>query len=333
MDWRVLLNLPSLSADLIGRVAPIPDRQSRNGSNSMDRFDLRDRWEAHRNRPALARLPRWLCRRWAKRLAKWTGKPQKRETDLFWGQAMTIVYPEFVSNKIGRLGYFETDQTSMFIDVLRPGMTVYDVGSHFGYFSLLASEIVGDSGRVFAFEPTASTFGVLQENAARRANINCNNVAAYCESGEIMLMDQGLGDSALNFIVGNQQEVDTENRSSAGKLINVPAVTLDDFAQQHGDPDFVKIDAEGSEGSILEGMAEIISRSHPSISLEMSDQVCERTGNQPSGRNIEFLMDQGYEVFDYHLCRPRRHDVKRSYVYDNLLFRHRQWHANDRVAA
>lgn len=269
----------------------------------------------------------------AKQLVKWTGKPQTRETDLFWGQTMTIVYPEFVSSCIGRSGYFETDQTSMFIDLLRPGMTVYDVGSHFGYFSLLASQIVGDSGRVFAFEPTVSTFNVLKQNAARCENVTCNNLAAYCESGEITFMDQGLDDSALNFIVSDEQNVDAESKSSGARLIKVPAVTLDEFAEQHGYPDFVKIDAEGSEATVLQGMSKILERCHPSISLEMSDDVCERTGNRPSVRNIEFLMDQGYEVFDYQHCRPRRHDVKQSYVYDNLLFRHRQWYASDRAAA
>ena len=291
----------------------------------MDRLELRDCWDTQRNRSVFRNIPRWFSRRVAKNLVTWTGKPQKRETKLFWGQPMTIVYPEFVSGKIGRLGYFETDQTSMFIDVLRPGMIVYDVGSHFGYFSLLASEIVGDSGHVFAFEPTANTFNVLKENAARRENITCNNMAAYCENGEITFLDQGLGNSALNFIVGDEQEVDSDTHDSNARLIKVPAVKLDDFAEANGYPDFVKIDAEGSEATILEGMTRIIDRNHPGISLEMSDQVCERTGNQPSGRNIEFLMDHGYEVFDYQSCQAKCHDVKRSYVYDNLLFRHRQW--------
>ena len=83
---------------------------------------------------------------------------------------------------------------------------------------------------------------------------------------------------------------------------------------------------------ILEGMEEIIERCHPGISLEMSDQVCEKTGNRPSCRNIEFLMDQGYEVIDYQQCHPRQHAVRGSYVYDNLLFRHRDWNAIQRTA-
>jgi len=279
----------------------------------------------------LENLPQWFSWRVTKKLAKWSGQPRKRVTRLFWGQPMTIVYPEYVSSKIGRYGYFETDMTSMFIDVLRPGMVVYDVGSHFGYFSMLASELVGDNGHVFAFEPTANTFNLLTDNAARRNNITCNNIAAFRETGEITFRDQGLDDSSLNFIVSDKENIDSS--SSRGQLVTVPAVKLDDFAADHLDPDFVKIDAEGAEGPILEGMTQIIQRSHPGISLEMGDQVCQRTGNRPCRENVEFLMDLGYQVYDYRSCKAERHETMSSYGYDNLLFRHPQWEFATRRAA
>ncbi len=297
----------------------------------MDRVEVSRCWDKSRNKFPLENLPQWFSWRMTKKLAKWSGKPQKRQTRLFWGQEMTIVYPEFVSSKIGRYGYFETDMTSMLIDVLRPGMIVYDVGSHFGYFSMLASELVGPQGRVFAFEPTADTFNILQENAARRQNITCNNVAAFRESGEITFWDQGLDDSSLNFIVGDDHEVNV--KASRGRVIKVPAVKLDEFAQQHVDPDFVKIDAEGAEGPILEGMTQIIRRKHPGISLEMGDQVCERTGNKPCRENIEFLQDHGYEAFDYRSCQAARHETMSSYDYDNLFFRHPDWQIRSQSAA
>jgi FkbM family methyltransferase len=244
---------------------------------------------------------------------------------------MTIVYPEFVSSKIGRYGYFEADMTSMFVDVLRAGMVVYDVGSHFGYFTMLASELVGDAGHVFALEPTAATFAVLQENASRRPNITCSNVAAFRHSGEITFRDQGLNDSALNFVVNGEPGGQPDD--SLGQVTTVGAVKLDDFATEHGDPDFVKIDAEGAEGPILEGMTGIIRRCHPGISLEMGDQVCQRTGNKPCRQNIDFLRDHGYEVFDYRTCRAAPHQARSSYGYDNLFFRHPSWRSADQRAA
>ena len=294
---------------------------------AVNRAEVSRRWDGCRHQPSISRIPQWLNWRFTKKIAKWSGRPRKQETKLFWGQAMTVVYPEYVSSKIGRYGYFETDMTSMFIDVLRPGMRIYDVGSHYGYFSMLASELVGNTGHVFAFEPTAETFQVLQENAARRDNITCNNVAAFRETGEITFLDQGLHDSSLNYIVNDEAVGNAEHQQADANLIRVRAVKLDEFADEHGDPDFVKIDAEGAEGPILEGMSQIIQRCHPGISLEMGDQVCAKTGSKPCRENVEFLLDHGYEVYDYHQCQAERHEVMSSYSYDNLFFRHPQWQA------
>ncbi len=290
----------------------------------MERTEINCLWDTFRHRSRLDRFPRWLDWRVSKKVAKWSGRPRRRETRLFWGQAMTIVYPEFVSCKIGREGYFETDLTSMFVDILRPGMVVYDVGSHFGYFSLLASELIGPSGKVFALEPTANTFKVLSENAARRDNICCMNLAAFRETGEITFWDQGFDGSSINFIVNDETRIDADH-TQHGQMITVPAVKLDEFADEHGDPDFLKIDAEGAEGPILEGMSRIIERSHPSISLEVGDGISEKTGNKPCRENVQWLLERGYEVFDYEDCHAKPHVVADTYIYQNLLFRHPQW--------
>jgi len=297
----------------------------------MDREEVNLCWVAQRDRSSFHDLPRWAKWRVTKKFAKWSGKPRQVSVPLFWGQEMTIVYPEYVSGRLGRYGFFEKDVTSIFIDCLEPGMTFYDVGSHFGYFSLLASTLVGPEGQVFAFEPTANTFQVLSENAARRDNITCNQVAAYRESGHLTFLDQGLGDSSLNFIVGDQWE---GGETKAGtREIQVPAIKLDDFAQQHGDPDFLKIDTEGAEVPVLQGMANVIQRCHPTIVLELGDPVCERTGNEPSRQNVVLLQDYGYEVFEYQNFRCQPHKVKNSYPYTNLLFRHPSRIHRGRVAA
>ncbi len=142
---------------------------------------------------------------------------------------------------------------------------------------------------------------------------------------QITFLDQGLDDSSLNFIVNDEAVVDAELQHRNVNLIRVHAVKLDEFAEEHGDPDFVKIDAEGAEGPILEGMSQIIQRCHPGISLETGDQICEKTGSKPCRENVEFLMDHGYEAYDYRDCRPARHEVMSNYSYDNLFFRHPQW--------
>ncbi|QDT07922.1 hypothetical protein K227x_63510 [Rubripirellula lacrimiformis] len=287
----------------------------------MDRLELLRRWDERRNQSALAAPAQWLDWRIHKKLAKWTGRARKRQANLFWGQPMTIVYPENVSNRIGRHGYFEDDVTAMFLDVLRPGMVIYDIGSHYGFFSLLASEIVGATGQVLAWEPTPSTFALLSENADRRENITAVNLAAFSCTGSLRFLQQDVRDSSLNFVVHESESVDCPG----AHVITVPAVALDDYVTEHPEPDFLKIDAEGAEGQILEGMIEIIKRSHPGISLEMGDRVNEKTGNRPCRENVEFLMDHGYQPFEYRNRQRHAHQIETRYQYKNLLFRHPQW--------
>ena len=285
-----------------------------------DRDEVKQLWLRQNERRHIRNLPRWAKVRIERKAAKWLGKACKVSVPLFWGQEMSVVFPEFVSGRLGKFGYFEDDVTSMFIDCLEPGMTFYDVGSHYGYFSLLASSLVGPKGHIFAFEPTAATYEVLAENAARRDNITCCKVAAYRESGPLAFIEQGLGRSSLNFVIGDGYEPDSAD--SMIQRTTVPAVKLDDFAHQHGDPDFLKIDTEGAEIPVLQGMTETIDRCHPTIVLEMGDQVCTTTGNGLSRRNVDFLLDFGYEVFEYRNRDRHRHVPRDSYCYTNLLFQH-----------
>ena len=285
-----------------------------------DRDEVKLSWLRQDERRHIRNLPRWAKVRIEKKAAKWLGKARKVSVPLFWGQEMSVVFPEFVSGRLGKFGYFEDDVTSMFIDCLDPGMTFYDVGSHYGYFSLLASSLVGPSGQVFAFEPTAATYEVLTENAARRDNITCCKVAAYRETGPLAFIEQPVGRSSLNFVIGDGYEADPADHTARETI--VPAVKLDDFADQYGEPDFIKIDTEGAEIPVLEGMIKTIQRFHPTIVLEMGDHVCSSTGNGLSRRNVDFLLEQGYEVFEYRNRDRHPHVARDSYSYTNLLFRH-----------
>ena len=285
-----------------------------------DRDEVKLSWLRQDERRHIRNLPRWAKVRIEKKAAKWLGKACKVSVPLFWGQEMSVVFPEFVSGRLGKFGYFEDDVTSMFIDCLDPGMTFYDVGSHYGYFSLLASSLVGPSGQVFAFEPTSATYEVLTENAARRDNITCCKVAAYRETGPLAFIEQPVGRSSLNFVIGDGYEADPADHTARETI--VPAVKLDDFADQYGEPDFIKIDTEGAEIPVLEGMIKTIQRFHPTIVLEMGDHVCSSTGNGLSRRNVDFLLEQGYEVFEYRNRDRHPHVARDSYSYTNLLFRH-----------
>ena len=286
-------------------------------------LNLQESWQTWNRRTPLNRLARWIDWRVTKKAARWSGRAIKRSVPMFWGQEMTIVYPEYVSGQLGRHGFFEHDVTSAMIDVLQPGMTFYDVGAHFGFYSLLASTAVGESGQVHAFEPAPSTFPILSENAQRRGNIQVHNLAVFNERKTLDFWQQELRDSAINFLVNDTCKLDSPEVKS-GRVCRVQALPLDEFVQEHGDPDVIKLDVEGVEGPVLSGMSQLLQRRKPVVSMEVGDVITEKTNNQPCRENVQFLMDFGYEVFEYRDGQPRPHTLCEVYEPSNLLFRHPQ---------
>ena len=95
--------------------------------------------------------------------------PYKIKT--FWGKRMKVVLPEVISSDLRRFGFIEDSVASFIINYCSRGNTVVDVGSHFGFFSLLMAEVVGNNGNVHSFEPTPTTFSVLESNVSKIENI------------------------------------------------------------------------------------------------------------------------------------------------------------------
>jgi SAM-dependent methyltransferase len=81
------------------------------------------------------------------------------------------------------LGTYEPEQTRSFQDLVRPGDIVYDIGAHYGYYTLLASELVGASGKVFAVEPCPRNLAFLRRHIALNG---CSNVQVL----ELAIADQ-----------------------------------------------------------------------------------------------------------------------------------------------
>ena len=66
---------------------------------------------------------------------------------------------------------------------VRPGMTVYDIGANFGFFTLIAARLVGERGRVFAFDPEPECISRIQAGVCRNGMDNVCVVRAAVWSG------------------------------------------------------------------------------------------------------------------------------------------------------
>jgi FkbM family methyltransferase len=146
--------------------------------------------------------------------------------------------------------------------LLQPGQNVIDIGANYGVYALSMAKKVGPSGRVWAFEPASETAGLLAESIAINGftQITLERKALSSASGTAQLSLNK--NSELNALVRD---------ASAGASETVQLTTLDECLDVYGwrDVEFMKIDAEGEEGKILEGGKRFFAELSPMVQYEV----------------------------------------------------------------
>jgi FkbM family methyltransferase len=249
--------------------------------------------------------------------ARMLGRPLQVRARTFWGERMCVAVPECVAKQILRYGFYEEGLTRMLLALLRPGMVFADVGAHVGYYTLLASLIVGQNGRVLSFEPMPATFDLLKRNTSHCPNVRLNQVAVFSDSGTLQLSDPGLEFSAFASFTKPR----LRRGAPAPTRIEARAIRLDDYLDAFSaGPLFVKIDVESAEAHVLRGMTKVIDALRPVISVEVGD--FDLPGIPSSRDLIDAIAARDYLVFEYGTpTEPlRRHEPRARYTYDNLVF-------------
>ena len=241
------------------------------------------------------------------------------KTKTFWGREMNVVLPEVVSSDIRRFGFIEESVASFIINFASKGDCLIDIGAHFGFFSLLMGDVVGKDGSVHSFEPTPSTFLVLENNTKFDCNIFINRNAIWDFNKVIELNDYGLTSSAFNSI---NESRDKKNDAEIPKTkIKVNAIKLDDYVRDHCIvPKLIKIDAESAEYQVLKGMDNILSKMDPLLCIELGDLGINNVIS--SKKIIQFLMNNySYKPYEIKDGRLFIHKIKDNYEYTNLFFK------------
>ena len=230
---------------------------------------------------------------------------------------MRVMAPEAVSNQLIRFGLTEPGLTAYLLRLLRPGDRFVDVGAHFGYFTLLAAQLVGGDGEVHAFEPTPSTFRVLAANVGLRANVVLNQVAVWSHPEIVTITDLGTRLSAFNSLFQPRLE-QAQLRRTRVTPVRVEAVSLDDYCRKAGmHPAFVKIDAESAERQILDGMQRLLDEDRPVVTVEVGDFGI--SGAATSAELLQALIAHDYRPLELNTGRLRPHVTMSRYGYDNIL--------------
>lgn len=164
------------------------------------------------------------------------------------------------------LGIIEPETQSVLTNVLRPGMTFYDIGANVGFCSIIAGRLVNPGGRVVSFEP-------LPENArALRHNVDINNFGHF----SIFEMALSVADGEMSFAKSDRMtdgRLESVNRlpSEYAGDIRVAARRLDSIVNEATlpPPDLVKIDVEGAENDVLCGARDTLARHRPVLIIEL----------------------------------------------------------------
>src|SRR4029079_13585018 len=195
---------------------------------------------------------------------------------------------DLISREVCFTGLYEPPVTRVFTHYARPGAAIADVGANWGYFTLVAAPAVGPSGSVVALEPDPRQFDALSRNVALNgfAHVQCIEAAASSSEGRVTLA--GFADEGAN------RGVSRIGDSGQGPTVDVRSVGLDALVPGPAAIDLVKIDVEGAEDLVLEGMRDgLRSRRYRALILEIHPDHLRARGVEPA-ICLRGLADLGY---------------------------------------
>lgn len=219
------------------------------------------------------------------------------------------------------LDSMEKDATAL-PRIVRPADFVIDIGAFVGFYSKPLSALVGPSGKVWSFEPSAETFEILSHTIHKLGLTNVepfNYAISDCEKMVMMEVPRYRG--------GGESWYDTRIAVSPGpetkRLRRFPAQarTLDSLTLNFPHPvSFIKCDAEYHELYCMRGAVETLRRYKPAMLIEML--VSPDTPGSDPQKTVEFLRDLGYEAYRFdgnafHRRKPGENSQNYFFFSDN----------------
>ncbi len=187
-------------------------------------------------------------------------------------------------------GRYEAVEQTLFVSCLRPGDVVLDIGAHVGVYTLQAARAVGPQGHVHSFEPSATTFALLEQNIALNGYTNVTAVRAAVSAAA--------GDAELTLSVDNTGDNSLLAEQTSGRRTErVRTVTVDDHLAGQPRVDVVKMDVQGAEPAALAGARATLAANESLILFtELSPAHLVDWGGL--GDYTRALAELGFELFE-----------------------------------
>lgn len=209
----------------------------------------------------------------------------------------------------------EVETTAQIRHLLKPGMVMLDIGGHVGYYTRIATQLVGDTGRVIAFEPHPRNVAMLRRNTAARPNVTVLQVALAEQEGTAELYDylmmSASGSLHYDESIRDVQRAQMSDWDIAPRAkdfqpqkFTVRTARVDDLLAELNiaQVDVVKMDIEGAELGALRGMTRTIAQSKTlSLVMEYNPLGLNAFGHDPIAALAEVLamgFDRLYRIED-----------------------------------
>ncbi|EDP66297.1 SAM-dependent methyltransferase [alpha proteobacterium BAL199] len=213
------------------------------------------------------------------------------ELDWRFGTIEVPAPDRYIRQAIQITGEYSGAEIDLYQALLRPSDVAIDVGANVGVFSIAIGQSVGPSGRVLAFEPQPPIYEFLKRNISRSELEHVQMIRAIvarrdgvAEFIDVQTLPEG---EEVNF---GGLGVHSSIRRRFGRFVPTDVRCIDGMALDRCD--FIKIDAEGTEGAVVVGATATIARCRPVVSFE-----CDRP--DVAGPLVDTFLAAGYRLWRF----------------------------------
>ncbi len=230
-----------------------------------------------------------------------------------WGHELTA-YETSAIGSVYFLGFYDSDVTLFLLKNFKESGDLLDIGSNIGYYTSLFTQIAAPDAKIVAFEPTPSTFSVLQKNVDTLPQVVTQQIALSDKAGTVLFFDYGHRHGVFN----STQAQPLAFLKDKGQQIEVETDTLDAWCQKtNTKPSLLKLDTEGTEAGILREGKQTLSSCAPIILLEVG-------GGEAWAQNTKECLDilTAYHYRFFELAADGTlvpHTRQETYSYQNLV--------------
>ena len=204
----------------------------------------------------------------------------------------------------------DIDEIKYLFNLIKDGDCVLEVGAHVGYLTQIFENIVGVKGSVYAIEPTPKNREFLEGNTYESTVVLPFAISRGIGEIDFFIEDFGGFTNSIqyDFVLNANKYKIKNSKNKSIKKIRVMTKTLDKLCDEFNiKPNFIKIDVEGAELSVIEGGSNLFSKNN-SLMVEIS---------QDAELIYKFLYSKGYKAF-----KSNGNVLKNNeYSHGNIFFR------------